>query len=108
MVIIISPDKPLVFICHPYQGMEENLERIKAYCKEALNYNCVPIAPALHYPLFLDDSIKEQRDTGLACSCKLISVCDEFWICGSGPETEGMTKEIAFARQLKKRIKTRT
>jgi hypothetical protein len=35
----------VVFICSPFQGKQENIERAKEYCRIAVERGCIPIAP---------------------------------------------------------------
>lgn len=82
-----------VFICHPFQNKEKNIESTKRYCKyaAALGYN--PFSPALHYPQFLDESDQSQRELGMQFGIQILQFCDELWICGDRI-TDGMHEEI--------------
>ena len=52
-----KPYMPLVYIASPYGGNTEvNYEKAKEYCSYALSKGCIPLAPHLHYPQFMDDS----------------------------------------------------
>ena len=49
--------KPLVFICSPYAGnIRRNTERAREYCRFAVSKNCIPIAPHLLFPQFMEES----------------------------------------------------
>mgnify|MGYP001009851285 FL=1 len=92
-----KPYKPLVYIASPYAGdTETNVRRAQGYCRFAVTKNCIPIAPHLHYPQFMDDSDKEQRELGLFFALVLLGKCDELWIFGDCV-SNGMSKEIKKA-----------
>ncbi len=91
--------KPLVYIASPYAGdTESNVQRAQGYCRFAVTKNCIPIAPHLHYPQFMDDSDKEQRELGLFFALVLLGKCDELWIFGDRV-SNGMSQEIKKAEK---------
>lgn len=56
-----APYRPMVFICSPYAGdIERNIRKAQGYCRFAVSRNCIPIAPHLLFPQFMDvnDKIK--------------------------------------------------
>lgn len=85
-----------VFICSPFRGdVERNSVRAAGYCRQAYEEGCLPIAPHLLFPQFLnEDSLKERTD-GISMGLKLLLDCDEVWVFGE--TTEGMEQEIRFA-----------
>ena len=94
-----KPYKPLVYIASPYAGdIESNTLRTQGYCRFAVTKNCIPIAPHLHYPQFMDDSDKEQRELGLFFALVLLGKCDELWIFGDRV-SNGMSQEIRKAEK---------
>ncbi len=83
-----------VYICSPYAGdVEANVMKAKRYCRLALSRGCVPIAPHLMYPRFLDDENQYEREVGLYCGLSLLDKCAEVWVFGQSP-SEGMDREI--------------
>ena len=91
--------RPLVYICSPYTGeIEYNVSRARGYCRLAVCKGCIPIAPHLHYPQFLDDDDQEQRKLGLFFALVLLSKCDEMWIFGHS-NSEGMVREMEAAER---------
>lgn len=89
---------PLVYIASPFAGdMERNVERARGYCRFAVSKGCIPLAPHLHYPQFMDDDDPKQRELGLRFALILLGKCDELWAFGS--PSEGMSREIAKARK---------
>jgi len=90
---------PLVYIASPFAGNpERNAARARAYCRFAVSMGCVPLAPHLHYPQFLDDSQPEQRALGLKFALLLLGKCDELWVFGERI-SEGMAVEIEKAEK---------
>jgi hypothetical protein len=91
--------KPLVYIASPYTGdTETNVRRAQGYCRFAVTKNYIPIAPHLHYPQFMDDSDKEQREMGLFFALVLLGKCDELWVFGDRVSS-GMAQEIRKAEK---------
>lgn len=89
---------PLVYIASPFAGdTERNTERAQGYCRFAVSMGCIPLAPHLHYPQFMDDSDREQREMGLFFALVLLGKCDELWVFGK--PSDGMSREIAKAKK---------
>ena len=58
--------KPLVFICSPFAGnIERNTRRARDFCRFAVSENCIPIAPHLLFPQFMEESDPQQRRLGI-------------------------------------------
>jgi len=95
------PHRPLVYICSPFGGDEQNAESARRYCRFAVTQETIPLAPHLHYPQFMDDSDPVQRKTGLWFALVLLCKTDELWVFGERI-TAGMKREIlqAHARGL--------
>jgi len=90
---------PLVYIASPYAGdTKRNIERARGYCRLALSKGCIPLAPHLHYPQFMDDGDAGQRQLGLRFALILLDKCDELWVFGDRV-SEGMGSEIAKAKK---------
>jgi len=90
---------PLVYIASPFTGNpERNAARARAYCRFAVSRGCIPLAPHLYYPQFLDDSQPEQRALGLKFALLLLSKCDELWVFGERL-SEAMAAEIEKAKK---------
>lgn len=91
--------RPLVYICSPFANdIEYNTNRARGYCRFAVNEGCIPLAPHLHFPQFMDDSDKESRELGLSFALILLAKCDAVWVFG-GRISDGMTREIAKAKR---------
>ncbi len=91
--------RPVVFICSPYAGeIRKNERRARKYCKFAVEQNCIPVAPHLLFPQFLDDREPEERALGLRMGCVLLTKCAELWVFGEHV-TDGMALEIEKAER---------
>lgn len=90
---------PLVYIASPYAGDTElNISRARRYSRFAVCKGCIPLAPHLLYPQFMDDGDKSQREMGLRFAQILLGKCDELWVFGE-KVTDGMSREIAKAKR---------
>jgi len=90
---------PLVYIASPFAGdIESNIRRAREYCKLAVDDGCIPLAPHLHYPQFMDDSDPAGRELGLKFALILLGKCDELWVFGE-TISQGMAREIAKAEK---------
>lgn len=87
-----------VYICSPYRGdVETNVQNARKYCRAAVELSCLPIAPHLLFPQFLDDDNPRERERGMIMAHELIFMCDELWVFGLDNPSEGMGKEICRA-----------
>ena len=68
----------------------------------ACEEGCLPIAPHLLFPQFLNEGIEEERRLGIAMGMELLALCDEVWVFGEA--TEGMAAEIASATEQGKKV----
>lgn len=74
---------PLVYICSKYAGdVGKNVQAARRYCRFAVERGCIPIAPHLLYPQFLNDENPVERRLGLLFGNVLMDKCDEIWIFG--------------------------
>lgn len=97
----IKSNRPLVFICSPFAGDTEfNISRAKRYCRFALHKKCIPFAPHILFPQFMDDDDKEQRELGILFGLVIMSKCQEVWVFGSNI-SKGMEIEIKKAKDRK-------
>jgi len=91
---------PLVYVASPFAGdTERNTVAAREYCRFAVSRGRVPLAPHLHYPQFMDDGDKTQRELGIRFALILLGKCDELWVFG-GRVSTGMSREIAKAKRL--------
>ena len=91
--------RPLVYICSPYAGdVERNVNMARVYSRFAVRNTCIPIAPHLLYPQFMDDGLGEDRQTAMFMNLVLLSKCAQLWVFGS-VRSEGMQQEIKWAKR---------
>lgn len=56
-----SDYRPMVYICSPFSSDElANIEKTKRYCRYAVDHNCMPVAPHLLYPQFMDEATERE------------------------------------------------
>lgn len=98
--------RPLVYICSPFSkgGISENIINARRYCRYALEQHCIPFAPHLLFPQFMNDSIKEERELAMLMNRVFLSKCDEIWVFGS-VASSGMKREIRWAKRRKMNIR---
>ena len=91
--------RPLVYIASPFAGdTEYNTSRARGYCRFAISRGCIPLAPHLHFPQFMDDSDRDERELGLFFATVLLGKCDALWVFGRRV-SDGMAREIAKAQK---------
>ena len=97
--------RPIVYICSPYAGdVKQNVQRAQAYCRFAVQKNCVPIATHLLFPQFMGDHDPVQRQQALFMSRLLMTKCNEVWVFGEAI-SQGMASEIRKAESRNKIIR---
>ena len=90
--------RPLVYICSPYaDDIPNNERRARQFCEFAIQQRCIPIAPHLLFPQFLDDNDPKERQLGLFFGNALMSKCAEVWVFGE-VISAGMEAEIKRAK----------
>jgi hypothetical protein len=95
--------RPLVYICSPYVGdVEKNTFRARAFSRFAVEKNCIPVAPHLLFPQFIDE--ETERWLGLKMGIVLMGKCEQVWVFGE-VVSEGMAAEIEKAKKQQKRIR---
>lgn len=97
--------KPLVYVCSPYSGdVDQNVKNTRAFCRFSLEQNCIPLAPHLLFPQFMDDDNPVERDMAMFMNYVLLGKCSELWVFGH-TVSKGMRQEIQKARQYGKIIR---
>ena len=95
--------RPLVYICSPYAGdTEKNTFRARVFSRFAVEKNCIPVAPHLLFPQFVDEAT--ERGLGLKMGMVLMGKCEQVWVFGD-VISAGMAAEIEKARKQQKRIR---
>ena len=91
--------RPLVFICSPFAGdMEGNARRAREYSRFAVAQDCIPIAPHLLFPQFLEETDPAGRALGISFGLVLQALCREMWVFGD-VISKGMAAEIKKAKE---------
>lgn len=99
------PYRPLVYICSPYAGdVETNVSNARRYCRFAVDSGCIPIAPHLLYPQFMDDTDEKERKLSLFFGNVLMDRCAEVWVFGDRISA-GMDAEIKRSRRKGYRLR---
>lgn len=97
--------KKIVYICHPFRGdITGNQLKVKHIC-EAIKNECVPLAPHLLLPHYLNE--KTERKLALGHGLVLLRASDEVWIV-SERISDGMKSEIEEARRLRIPVRDKT
>lgn len=90
--------RPLVYICSPLSGnIAANQRSARRYCRFAVDSGCIPLAPHLYFPQFMDDGNQTERDLALFMGIVLLSKCAELWVFGERI-SKGMSIEIEKAK----------
>ena len=98
----------LIYICSPFRSDNKaeqyaNVRAAQNYCRDAYKKNCIPVAPHLYLPQFLDDDTPAERDLALRIGLRLINYCSEVWVHGDRI-SDGMRGEIDYASSTGKKI----
>lgn len=100
-----STFKPLVYICSPYSGdVEKNVKNARRFCRFAFEKNCIPIAPHLLFPQFLDDDNPKEREFAMLMDIVLMGKCSEVWVLNTRISS-GMAREIEKAKKRRQKIR---
>ena len=91
--------RPMVYICSPLSGnISANQRNARRYCRFAVDSSCIPLAPHLYFPQFMDDGDVAERYLALFMDLVLLSKCDQLWVFGSRI-SKGMSIEIEKAKR---------
>lgn len=90
-----------VYICSPCRGdYERNIIKAQGYCRRALDFGVIPIAPHVYFTQFLDDTVQDERRIGMKLGIELLKICDEVWVYSMENPSEGMKAEMKIAESL--------
>lgn len=94
-----------IFVCSRLRG--DTQKQYRAHVEQAMAFSRFvvnagygsPFTPHLLYPLFLDDSIKLEREAGIQAGLAYLDVCDGLFVFVADDEyvSIGMKKEIQYA-----------
>ena len=91
--------RPRVYICSPLSGnIAANQKNARRYCRFAVDSGCIPLAPHLYFPQFMDDGNGAERNLALFMDIVLLSKCDQMWVFGDRI-SKGMSIEIEKAKR---------
>lgn len=91
--------RPLVYICSPFAGdVEGNTEKARRYSRFAVRNACIPLAPHLLFPQFMNDAVPAERSIALFMGMVLLGKCDQMWVFGR-IISAGMAAEIEKAEK---------
>jgi len=97
--------RPVVYICSPYAGdVAGNVAAARRYSRYAVDKGCIPIAPHLLFPQFMDDGDPLERELSLFFGNVLMSKCAEVWVFGRRV-SPGMQAEISRAKRKNYRLR---
>jgi hypothetical protein len=98
--------RPIVYICSPFsQGdKKQNVINARRFCKYAVAQNCIPFAPHLFFPQFMNDENPKERDMAFKMNHIMLGNCDELWVFGN-KYTIGMQCEMKWAMRKKVHIR---
>lgn len=91
--------RPLVYVCSPLSGdVDINQENARRYCRYVVDSGCIPLAPHLFFPQFMNDANPKERDLAMFMDIVLLSKCSELWVFGERI-SNGMRIEIERAKR---------
>ena len=97
--------RPLVYICSPLSGdVLANTKRARSFCRFAVDKGCIPLAPHLLFPQFMDDGNPKERELAIFMDIVLLGKCREMWGFGD-VISAGMQKEIEVAKKRRQPIR---
>ena len=97
--------RPMVYICSPYSGnIYDNVLKARKYSRFAVDSHCIPVAPHLLFPQFMNDNNTKERETAMFMNRAILGKCEELWVFGDRISA-GMKQEIK--RATYKRMKIR-
>lgn len=98
-----SDYRPMVYVCSAFSGDElVNIKKTKSYCRYAIDYGFMPVAPHLMYPQFMDETT--ERDLAIHMDLVLLGKCEEVWVIGNRL-SKGMAIELEQAKWWGKHIR---
>lgn len=99
------PYRPLVYVASPLSGdVETNNERTRSFCRFVVEQGCIPLAPQLMYPQFMNDEDQAERELAMFMDVILLGKCSELWVLGDRVSS-GMQVEIEVAKKRRQTIR---
>ena len=92
---------PLIYVCSPYAGKDENYKRAIRYGQYVAQKGGIPIIPHTMLHGVLNDAVPQQRSVGLEAGRRLLKMCDAVWVFGrQETASAGMAAEISLAGDI--------
>ena len=89
-----------VYICAPFEGRNtRSQEKIWWYCHFAKDHNCIPVAPYLYFPEFMNEMIEKERKQMEHFALCNMQQAQEVWVFGD-VMTPAMKRELELANDL--------
>ncbi len=92
-----------IYIAHPYASAPEaNTSAMLGICRRIALAGDMPLAPALYFPNFLDDTDNTEREIGLILALRLLDICDEVWYYGPSKNSFALAEKVyAVSKNIK-------
>ena len=92
--------RKIIFVSSPYSGnVSQNRQDAIRYCKQVVDKGCIPFAPHLLFPQFLNEEEPQDRELGIEFGLTILRRCDEFWMFGNSTSA-GMQRELDEAEWI--------
>lgn len=94
----------LIYICSPYRAdddaiLQRNIEYARELTRGVLLQGGVPVATHLYMTQCLEESVEEERNTGLAAGREILRRCDAVFVGAKYGISSGMKAEIELAKK---------
>ena len=93
----------IAYICSPYGGKDENIEKARKYMRFIAAHGYVPVAPHVMLHGVMDDHDAKQRSAAMSANLRLIDACDVMCVF-SDKLTPGMQAEVSYASRTQKPV----
>ena len=94
--------RPVVYICSRFRGdVKANTEKARLFCRMAVDKKCIPIAPHLLLPQFMNE--ETERELAMFMDLVILTKCSELWVCGE--ISAGMQAEVDYAKKRNMKIR---
>ncbi len=95
------PSRPRIYGCSPYAArppytVADHIRWAQALARYLLEAGAFPVVPHLFLTQFLDDTVPEERETGLALGLELLESTQSMAVLHV-PLSAGMAQEVAHA-----------
>ncbi len=100
-MISMIPSRPRIYGCSPYSArppytVADHMRWAQALARYLLEAGAFPVIPHLYFTQFLDDTVAEERETGLALGLELLDSTQGMAVLHV-PLSAGMAQEVAHA-----------